>query len=390
MTTGKRGLRTKNSGHKEQTLEEYLEIRDLLSILCRTPYVDYFIHHLYDYFAELLGLEEVDRFLHYNKYKETEVNTETVSHLFIKFVTKYYPDRAVYLIHHFFKNISDYTVKQNLDRKDGITLLDDNYYKEFEKSLTPIPSFVSTLRYMNNTINIITAPPGGGKSLFIMSEIIYQAVINDKRCIMFVVGDMNEYAVLKRMRNIINGFKEKYSNVYKNINDMIKARISNITYVVESYGNLNVYDIKHQVEDGGFDFIFIDYDDNLVPLSAYESGNIYLATAQPYLVMDKVKHGSVVVFAAQGKPSSWRTNYEISSGFLASSSRKEQIADSILVLRKLSKDKDENRKKSSRSYELFVLKDRHGLNPVGQVVAKLEINQGSLQERIEDEENPPF
>lgn len=368
------------------SLEEYLEIRDLLSILCRIPYVDYFKDQLKHYFARLVGEEEVDRFLNYNQHKDTLVNVDTLTNLFIKFCIKYYPERSAYLINHLVTNIREYTIKQSLNESSGSRLLDNAYYKELEKALRPIPSFVDGMMYMNNTINIVTAPPGGGKSLFIMSELIYQSCINNKKSILFVVGDMDEYAVIKRIRTIIEHFKKELSHQYKNISDMIESRITNITYVVESYGNLTIYDIKKRVENDNFDFIFIDYDDNLVPMSAIGTDNMYLAMARPYLVMDKIKHGSVIIFAAQGKPSSWRTNYDISSGFLASSSRKEQIADSIFVIRKATNARKKSETSSKRIYELFVLKDRHGLNPVGQAIAQLQIAKGALLVTKHEEE----
>ncbi|MEM4166776.1 MAG: hypothetical protein QW255_05465 [Candidatus Bilamarchaeaceae archaeon] len=338
------------------SVQELIRLKNMLSILCKAPYVNYFVDNLMPYFVKILGQDEVDRHLVVNREKESTVPYSTMKKEIIYFAMKYFPDYSYKIIDSFYVNAPNFIIKEDLNEISGNVIVDDAYYKELEASMMPILSFIGNKLYINGTINIITAPPGGGKSLFIMMEALYQALYNNKRVIVFIIGDMDEYAVLKRMRNIIEHYKKKYQGLY------FLDKLDNLKIVVENYGNINVYGIANRIKKEEFDFVFIDYDDNLVDIEG--EGSLYVEAAKPYLVMDNYKHGKVIVFAAQGKPSSWRNDYDVSVGFLAASSKKEHIADSILVLKQPDKE--------NKSYhELFILKDRHGINGAGHSIKAL-------------------
>lgn len=354
-------------------LADIVFIKNLLSTLCKMPYTPVFDEYLRHYFVQLLGEDEVDRHYIANKNKDTDISFDLLKTNIVRFANSYLPEHADKIIILFFDKAFKIKIKNELNEKSGSILLDEAYYKELEFSMRPIRSFCGANLYVRSTINIVTAPPGGGKSLFILSEALYQALINHYKVIVFIVGDMNEYATITRCRKIVEHMKQKYHGIN------IATYLDNLTLVVEPYGNITIYDIAKRISgDEFYDFVFIDYDDNLINLDA-SMENLYVAAARPYTVMDEHKTGKVIVFASQGKPSSWREKEKISVGFLTSSSRKEHMADAIYIMQKPDKE-------NKNYYELFILKDRHGLNGAGQSVAAMTLKDGALHV----ESQPPF
>jgi hypothetical protein len=340
---------------KELKIEDIVFVKNLVNTLCRMPYTTVFENHLRKYFEPVLGKDEVDRLYLVNRMKDTTIKPNQIKYDIVLFIKKYYPENLEDIILNIVEKIDSVKFNEHLNEKSGSIVLDDDYFHELEASMVPVRSFIGIDLYIRGTINIISAPPGEGKSLFMLSESIYQALKNNHKVLVVIVGDMDEYAVIKRIRTILR-------NGFKNLQDKL-FNLDNIKMIIEPYGKITVHDIARRLSKEHFDFVFIDYDDNLINLEE----NLYVEAAQPYLVMDKVKHGKVIVFAAQGKPSSWKENNTLSVGFLATSSKKEHIADSIYIIK---------RNKGKDFSMLYVLKDRHGINGAGKKLCKLKIQNG--------------
>jgi hypothetical protein len=308
----------------------------------------------------------VDRHLAVNEKRETTVPFTSIKEQVIKFIQRYYPERLVEVITQLYDHKHLFVIKDSLNKYQGAIFLDEHFFKELEKNHKPIYSFIGKRMYVRGSINIIAAPPGGGKSLFLLSEAMYQAAVNNYKVLLTVVGDMDEYAVFRRESKIF----EKMS---LGLNQEEKTKLAeklnkNLEICIEKYGAITSFTLAKHVENSDYDFVIIDYDDNLV---LFKDSMLYVEAAQPYVDMDRVKDNRVIIFASQGKPSSWKEKSDLSIGFLASSSRKEHIADSIYVMKP-------EKKTDKKFWSLFVLKDRHGLNGAGKTLAMLTLADGTV------------
>jgi len=351
------------SKNSRLTIHDIIEIKNLVTLLARHPYTSFLKNIMRPYFEAILGQEEVDRHILVNEKRATTIQFNIIKNMIIKFMQKYYPESLPLVIDKLYEGGDFFIIKEELVEYCGDIFLDDLYFSELEKKNQNIYSFIGKRMYVRGSINIIAAPPGGGKSLFLLTEALHQAIINNNKVYLVVVGDMDEYAVFKRARAIFN------QNFEKSEENMKRLR-NNLKFCIEKYGNLSSFTLAKRVEKSEFDFVIIDYDDNLV--SHKDNNMLYIEAAQPYVDMDRVKDGRVIIFAAQGKPASWKDKNNIALGFLAASSRKEHIADSIYVMRP-------EKKNGYKFYELFVLKDRHGLNGAGAKLAFLTIEKGVLR-----------
>jgi hypothetical protein len=253
-------------------------------------------------------------------------------------------------------------VSNDLQHIAGTLLLDEEYLSELKQYNNFIKSFIGKDMYKRSAIHILTAPPAGGKSLFIMQEALFQA-LRGHNVMLFVVGDMDQYAVLSRMKNILDYYNATSEEYSKNLN---RLRI-----YVYPYGSLNSFDIVNEMlrfeetHEERVDFVFIDYDDNLADFSDDESKSMYISAARPYQVLDEYKDGRVIVFAAQGKPHTWTKDIHSSTGIIATSSKKEQIADAIYVINTTKMPNKSKDKKSPETIhivkQLTIVKDRHNI-----------------------------
>ncbi|MCS7318142.1 MAG: AAA family ATPase [Candidatus Dojkabacteria bacterium] len=357
-------------------ISEYSKIKNLLSVLTKRPYVDYFERNLKKFFVEKVGAETVDMHIALNSKKVTSESYENVKLKLVDFLVNYFPEKAYLAIDNFYQSSGAFKIQESLKFIKGNTLVSEDYINELRAANKFVKSFVNKEIYRRGGIHVITAPPAGGKTLFILQEAVYQAVIENMKVMLFIVGDMDEYSVASRTKIIYD---------YYAIMAKKPEQIKNLLVYVYPFGSINIYDIANEIkrsedEDNSPDFVFIDYDDNLADFSYSE--NMYKGAAKPYEVMDEYKSSRVIVFASQGKSESWIRDRETSIGFLASSSRKEQIVDAIYAIKNASEPKTNKNnqqkeiQKPNKLKELVVLKDRHNMLNGERVAAYLEINNG--------------
>lgn len=363
------------SKDKKIDLTSFTAIKNLLSVLTKRPYVDYFERNLKHFFIEKLGADVVDMHIAINSKKVTSESYENVKLKLIDFLVRYFPESAYSAIDSFYQSSSAFKIQESLKHINGKTLVSEDHINELRAANKFVKSFVGKDMYRRGGIHVITAPPAGGKTLFILQEAVYQSMIENMKVMLFIVGDMDEYAVASRTKVIYD-----YYALICNKPEQIK----NLLVYVYPFGAINAYDIANEIkrmenEGNSPDFVFIDYDDNLADFTSSE--NMYKGAAKPYEVMDEYKTSRIIVFASQGKSESWIKDREISIGFLASSSRKEQIVDSIYAVKNSYESKNPNTKNNSRNIsrnekELIVLKDRHNITNGERLIATLVIDNG--------------
>jgi len=344
--------------------------RNLLVTLCRMPYVSHF-NEIRPFFERVFGPSEIDFIYAINHVKETNVSFDTVKEAYIKFVREFYDNTRefVFLIDFLYQTLANVRANNDVNTLTGDLLCDANFMKEILAGRKGIGSFFPKIKYLRGTINIIAAPPGGGKSLYIMHEAIYQTLINNHYTWIFVSGDMDQAAVMSRLYVVVREYEHKYAAYLAKHNIDIQNALKKLKVTVSQYGTISIYDVASSIKNSNVDWVFIDYDDKFVDIDSEEM--LYNAAARPYLVMDRHKEGKVIVFASQIKPQSYYQSYNSAIGFLQGSSKKEHIADTITVIRK---NYDTN------LYSISVLKDRHGLINIGEELHYFEIKDGVITE----------
>jgi hypothetical protein len=349
-------------GNGSVSVNDILFAKNLLSTLTKKPYVDFFQKFLYDDFCKIFDKGTVDYHLAINAKMITNYNFDKLRKEIIRFCQTFVPDKLIVVTEMMYKNEKVFRVSNDLQHITGTLLLDEEYLSELKQYNNFIKSFIGKDMYKRSAIHILTAPPAGGKSLFIMQEALFQA-LRGHNVMLFIIGDMDQYAVLSRMKNILDYYNANSSEYNKNLN---RLRI-----YVYPYGSLNSFDIVNEIlrfeetHEERVDFVFIDYDDNLADFSDDESKSMYISAARPYQVLDEYKDGRVIVFAAQGKPHTWAKDIHTSTGIIATSSKKEQIADAIYVINTTKMPQKSKDKKSPETIhivkQLTIVKDRHNI-----------------------------
>jgi hypothetical protein len=231
-----------------------------------------------------------------------------------------------------------------------------------------MPSFVNKISYLRSTINIVAASPGGGKSIYLMHEALYQVIFNAYNVHLFISGDLDESAAMARLLEIKEYYMNAYSKLIAQKNIDIRHALNRLKVTVSPYKQITIYDVARIVKSENVDYVMIDYDDKFVEDT--DENIMYYTAAKPYEVMDAYKDGKVIIFASQIKPASFKSKNYTPIGFLQGSSRKEHMADSIIAMLP----------GPNKTTKIVVLKDRHGLMPISQAIMHFRIQNGIITE----------
>ncbi|MEM1973844.1 MAG: hypothetical protein QXN68_03545 [Thermoplasmata archaeon] len=345
-------------------------LSNLITTLSRHPYRDFFVNHFKHFFEQIIGKEKVDDYIKYNKNKRTNQSFDVVANDIVKFAIKYYPDVSANIITTFYKSKNWFVMNEELNYINGSLLLDPEYMDELSSKSQPIQSFIGHNLYKRSCIHIFTAPPAGGKTLFLLQEAVFQALKNKNTVFYFTIGDMDESSISKRIQKIFE--------YYRQFGDYQESDLDLIRFYIRPAGSIGAIDIASEIKSfeekgNNLDMVFIDYDDNLSDFMGNDS--MYISASQPYEILDEYKRGKAIVFASQSKINALKNVKEFSSqGVLSSSSRKEQIADEVYAIIYNPDIGITNVK------ELVVLKDRHGMHSdkTDKVVTRLLIENGVI------------
>lgn len=197
------------------------------------------------------------------------------------------------------------------------------------------------------TINMVVAPPGRGKTTFLINQGLSTAQ-QGFTCLHIFLGDMTKYDGLLRYLSCLSGvptsklvdmsdddltkFVRKYNMTGVLSNLMIASYAADeltASKLVEEVKNIQKKNSVH------FNVIIVDYDENLAKDSdsMYESGgNVYNKIAL-FAALNK----SVIFIAAQPKPAYWKEEI-IPLEAAAESSKKQKIIDLMLTIGKQRKE----------------------------------------------------
>lgn len=260
-------------------------------------------------------------------------------------------------------NIDDCVDIYSSRNKEGIKFFDER-----------ISDTLSSHAFDYGTINVITAPPGTGKTMLIMNQGVYVASTG-KHTLHLAIGDLTRKQVIVRLLAIITGnsmqqismlspeqfkqfllkAKQKYSTIFEHLH--CKCIIPNAMTGVEILKLI----YKEQDKLGiHFDQVVVDYDGNIETSVStnkkntnskeksmyYEGSDIYNHFAQ-----FAKQNETVVWMLSQPKITFWGNEIIPLEG-LAESSKKQQISDFIMSLGKKIKDEPK--------VTLYISKNRHG------------------------------
>lgn len=260
-------------------------------------------------------------------------------------------------------NIDECSEIYNSRCKEGIKFFD-----------TRVSDTLSSGAFDYGTVNVITAPPGNGKTMLIMNQGVYVASTG-KHVLHLAIGDLTKKQVLIRLLAIItnntmqqlsmlgpNQFKvflikaqDKYKTTFEHLH--CKCIVPNTLNGIEIIKLIQ----KEQERLGiHFDQVAIDYDGNIeTALSSMNKSasdknkNMYYEGADIYnhIAQFAKQNETVVWVLSQPKITFWG-NEKIPLEGLADSSRKQHIADFIMSIGKKIPDEPKG--------TLFISKNRHG------------------------------
>lgn len=211
------------------------------------------------------------------------------------------------------------------------------------------------------TLNMVVAPPGRGKTTWLINQGVSTAQQGFKVLHIFL-GDMSKYDGLIRYLSCLSGIQsdklvnlstDKLADVVTKYN--MTGCLSNITIASYAADELSVNQLIEEItaiqkeNKCHYHMIIIDYDENLrmESDSMYDSGGRIYNRVALFAVLNK----SVIFIASQPKPSFW-DNELIPLEGAAESSKKQKIIDLMLTIGKPSKN--------SRVGSLFIAKNRRG------------------------------
>lgn len=249
--------------------------------------------------------------------------------------------------------------------KEGIKFFDER-----------ISDTLSSKSFDYGTINVITAPPGNGKTMLIMNQAVYVAG-QGKHVLHLAIGDLTRKQVIIRLLAIITGCtmqqitmlnkdqfrqfmqkaKQKYPVVFEHLH--CKCILPNSVNGVELLKIIKKDQEKLNIH---YDQVAIDYDGNIETSISTNKKNadkdnksMYFENADIYnLFAQFAKENETVVWMlSQPKITFWSSETIPLEG-LNDSSKKQMIVDFIMSLGKKIPDEPK--------VTFFISKNRHGQN----------------------------
>lgn len=249
--------------------------------------------------------------------------------------------------------------------KEGIKFFDER-----------ISDTLSTGAFDYGTINVITAPPGNGKTMLIMNQAVYVAS-QGKHTLHLAIGDLTRKQVIIRFLAIITGntvrqiamlspeqfrqfiskAKMKYSVIFEHLH--CKCILPNSLNGIELVKLIKKEQEKKNIH---FDQVAVDYDGNIeTSISTNKKGvdkdnkSMYYEGADIYNLFVKFakENETVVWMLSQPKIQFWGSE-KIPLEGLNDSSKKQHIVDFIMSLGKKIKDEPK--------VTFFISKNRHGVS----------------------------
>lgn len=262
-------------------------------------------------------------------------------------------------------NIDDCVEIYGSKNKEGIKFFDER-----------ISDTLSSKAFDYGTINVITAPPGNGKTMLIMNQGVYVAG-QGKHTLHLAIGDLTRKQVIIRLLAIITGctmqqitmlnkdqFKQfmtkakaKYPVIFEHLH--CKCILPNSMNGVEL---LKLIRKEQEKLDVHFEQVVVDYDGNIeTTISSNKKSvdkdnkNMYYEGADIYnLFAQFAKENETVVWMlSQPKIAFWSSETIPLEG-LNDSSKKQMIVDFIMSLGKKIPDEPK--------VTFFISKNRHGQN----------------------------
>lgn len=249
--------------------------------------------------------------------------------------------------------------------KEGIKFFDER-----------VSDTLSTGAFDYGTINVITAPPGNGKTMLIMNQAVYIAS-QGKHTLHLAIGDLTRKQVIIRFLAIITGntvrqiamlspeqfrqfiskAKMKYSVIFEHLH--CKCILPNSLNGIELVKLIKKEQERKNIH---FDQVAVDYDGNIeTSISTNKKGvdkdnkSMYYEGADIYNLFVKFakENETVVWMLSQPKIQFWGSE-KIPLEGLNDSSKKQHIVDFIMSLGKKIKDEPK--------VTFFISKNRHGVS----------------------------
>ena len=187
--------------------------------------------------------------------------------------------------------------------------------------------------YSKGQLVIICMPPGQGKSLFLMEEILHMA-LSGRKCFYYAAGDINYRDFIIRMGAQFTGwsFRDVAAHLMEVYEGLKEALGNNLEICITPAGVVSARVLVDFVKAKGYyEVVGVDYDSNL-KIEANDS--MYDAFGQVYMTLSELtvddKQNKLLFVAAQPKVNVWGEPV-INLQDVGESSRKQHSADMIIT-----------------------------------------------------------
>ena len=187
--------------------------------------------------------------------------------------------------------------------------------------------------YPKGQMVIVCGAPGGGKSLFMMSEALHMA-LNKHKVLYIALGDLNMKDFVIRLGAMYSGMSFadttlKVGAVYDSLNKLLMD--GSLEVSINPAGKIGGQDIVDYVESRSADFevVMVDYDSNAKG-AATSDDSMYNSFGNLYEKLNEiVLAGKLVFIGSQIKVSAWEKEI-VDMVDVGESSRKQHTADCII------------------------------------------------------------
>ena len=201
---------------------------------------------------------------------------------------------------------------------------------------------LQTAGYLAGTVNMIVAPPGVGKSTFMVQEAV-SFIKNGQKVLHYIFGDLQPIDVCRKY--IANYKRTSLSTVELQGDDalketMIKDMFSNVIFRVMGAYTMSVDEIyadAARIKDKfNFGSIMVDYDGNITPAKL---DSMYLEGGYTYGMFEKLSRQteSILICGCQPK-NDWWGKEPIPLEAASESSKKQHVIDLMVTMSKPKKN----------------------------------------------------
>jgi hypothetical protein len=233
-------------------------------------------------------------------------------------------------------SFSDKVQVQYLDDPDALTI--KNEYMDTTKVLKSAYDIINESSHLGGwptgQIIMVTSPPGGGKTLYMMSEASKFA--RDGHKVVYVaLADMNISDFYIRLYALENQIPFTQATVeFDKAHQYVSKLGKNLAIIIAEADYLSVNDVVDYISTNlpDTEAVFLDYDSQFLIDKDDSAGSMYEYAVRPYISATRLKSMGITTFIGSQPRTSYYGQEYLDLNSAGESSKKQQMVDFILSI----------------------------------------------------------